>query len=54
MLNVIPLYRPPLWPRLLIGVAAFAALCLAASLVFAGDLESPGARDHTAVDVMET
>jgi hypothetical protein len=54
MMNVIPLYRPPLWPRLAVGVAAFAALCLAANLAFAGDLAPPGARDHTAVDVIET
>jgi hypothetical protein len=54
MPTIIPLYRPLLWPRLAVGIAAFGALCLAASLAFAGDLASPVAPDDTAVDVIET
>jgi quercetin dioxygenase-like cupin family protein len=35
-MNTIPLYRPRLWPRIAIGVTAFAALAFAATLSFAG------------------
>ena len=37
MMNTIPLYRPPVWPRLAIGVAAIGVLCFAASVAFAGE-----------------
>jgi quercetin dioxygenase-like cupin family protein len=37
MMNTIPLYRPPVWPRVAIGAAAFAALCVAAGVAFAGE-----------------
>jgi len=37
MMNTISLYRPPLWPRLALGIATCAALGLAASVAFAGE-----------------
>ena len=54
MPNIIPLYRPPLWPRMAIGIAAIGALCLAASVAFASEVagEKPG--KATVVDVIET
>lgn len=36
-MNVIPLHRPAVWPRIAIGVAAFAALAFAATVSFAGE-----------------
>jgi len=36
MMNTIPLYRP-VWPRVAVGVVAFAAMAFAASLAFAGE-----------------
>lgn len=36
-MNTINLYRPPLWPRIAVGVTAFAALAFAATLSFAGE-----------------
>jgi quercetin dioxygenase-like cupin family protein len=37
MNTVIPLYRPSVWPRVAVGVAAFAAMAFAASVAFAGE-----------------
>jgi len=37
MMNTIPLYRPSVWPRVAIGVAAVAAMSFAASVAFAGE-----------------
>ena len=36
-MNVIPLYRPSVWPRVAIGAAAFGVLCFAATVAFAGE-----------------
>jgi len=36
-MNTINLYRPSIWPRVALGVAAFAALAFAASVSFAGE-----------------
>ncbi|WP_298835477.1 cupin domain-containing protein [uncultured Piscinibacter sp.] len=36
-MNTINLYRPSVWPRIAIGVAAFSALAFAASVSFAGE-----------------
>lgn len=35
MPTIIPLYRPLLWPRVVIGIVAFCALSLAAGVTFA-------------------
>ena len=37
MMNTIRLYRPSVWPRIAVGVAAFAAMAFAASVSFAGE-----------------
>ena len=37
MMNVIPLHRPAVWPRLAVGIAAVAALAFAANVAFAGE-----------------
>ncbi|MCW5663190.1 MAG: cupin domain-containing protein [Piscinibacter sp.] len=37
MVNVIPLSRPSIWPRVAVGLAAVAALALAAGAAFAGE-----------------
>ncbi len=36
-MNTINLYRPSIWPRIVLGVASFAALAFAASVSFAGE-----------------
>jgi quercetin dioxygenase-like cupin family protein len=36
-MNTINLYRPSLWPRLVLGVAAAATLCMVASVAMAGE-----------------
>jgi len=37
MMNTIPLYRPPVWPRVALAIAAASVLCFAASVSFAGE-----------------
>ena len=48
MQNVIPLYRPPIWRRVVVGAAILVALGLCASAAFAGPGNADGPVHQTA------